>query len=247
MYTYHPELRGLQAGALLRLIPAESRHLVKVRRVRKGEAVGVLDGQGTLASGVFAGSEGAQALVEIREVTQQPQATPRLVLAQALPKGGMMDTIVRHATEIGAAEIVPLYTDHTETHLDTPREAKKVARWQEIALEACKQCGNAWSARIAPPQGLREYLKTPASGLLLTASLEPDRPALYDLLSSRELPERVTYFVGPEGDFSSAEYALLSECGCLPARLSANVLRCETAALYGLSVLDSWRVRGEAS
>jgi len=44
--------------------------------------------------------------------------------------------------------------------------------------------------------------------------------------------------VGPEGDFTPAEYVALSEAGFLPVRLGANVLRAETAAAYILSVVD---------
>ena len=73
-----------------------------------------------------------------------------ITLGQALPKGGFMDAIVRKATELGTARIVPLESERTQVHLEGDRTARKIEKWQTAALEAAKQCGNPWLPEIVP-------------------------------------------------------------------------------------------------
>ena len=46
------------------------------------------------------------------------------------------------------------------------------------------------------------------------------------------------WLIGPEGDFTPAEMSLSQSCGFAPITLGPLVLRCETAAVYALSVLS---------
>ena len=61
-----------------------------------------------------------------------------------------MDLIVQKAVEIGAAEIAPLISDRTIVHLDDETAAQKQTKWQNIAIEAAKQCGQNWLPEYAP-------------------------------------------------------------------------------------------------
>jgi 16S rRNA (uracil1498-N3)-methyltransferase len=51
--------------------------------------------------------------------------------------------------------------------------------------------------------------------------------------------------VGPEGDFTPAELSAAHTAGFVPITLGPLVLRCETAAVYALSVL-SYELGGRA-
>jgi 16S rRNA (uracil1498-N3)-methyltransferase len=68
--------------------------------------------------------------------------------------------------------------------------------------------------------------------------LEAGSRPLIDVLRARSDYQSIVIAVGPEGDFTSGEYAALRQCGFQPVRLGANVLRAETAAAYLLSVVD---------
>jgi 16S rRNA (uracil1498-N3)-methyltransferase len=74
---------------------------------------------------------------------------------------------------------------------------------------------------------------------LLIGSLEPESRPLKSCL--QELRERhigsVGLLIGPEGDFSPREYELAKQAGAIPISYGSRVLRVETAALYGVSVL----------
>ncbi len=108
--------------------------------------------------------------------SQKAKAMPwRITLGQALPLGGAMDSIVRKATEIGVSMIVPLESERTQVHLDGDRSDKKIGKWQTAALEAAKQCGNAWLPRSSPVTRRPPHSWSPSKGydLKLIASLQP--------------------------------------------------------------------------
>ena len=172
-----------------------------------------------------------------------------LVLLQALPKTKAMDVILRMVTEIGISRMQPVYTQQSEVHIPGERVAGKVEKWRATAIEACKQCGLPYLPEVPAPMQLTDWLEqNPADGedLRLVASLEEGARLLLDTLAAIDLPGRIILAVGPEGDFSSAEYKSLNDGGFVPVRLGDNVLRAETASAYMLSVIDQAIRRSEA-
>src|SRR5262249_57746116 len=76
----------------------------------------------------------------------------RLVLGQAIPKGKNMELIVQKAVGIGAAEIAPIISDRTVVQIESESAAAKQSKWQQIAIEAAKQCGQNWLPRVHAPK-----------------------------------------------------------------------------------------------
>lgn len=224
----------LRPGATTATLSAEeSGHLVRSLRARRGDTVVLLDGTGLVAEGRLASADGDAAVVELLKVTRTDAPLPRITLAQAMPKGGTMDDLVRSAAEAGVAEIRPLMTARCEVRLDADRAAAKAERWRDQCVEACKQCGNPWLAHVAAPATFRSWidaLPPPAPGeLRLTASLEIDAtPAARANLAG---VEQVTWLVGPEGDLTPEELASARHAGFRPVSLGPTVLRAENAAL----------------
>ena len=146
--------------------------------------------------------------------------------------------------ELGADAIVPLITARTVVRIEGPADAeRKRERWQQIAQEACKQCGRNRVPRVASPVTVGDALRGDGiRGLPLLASLQPDaRPIKVVLAGEVEttggLPDKVTVLVGPEGDFTPEEIAAFKGAGAVPVTLGPTILRAETAAFYCLSVL----------
>jgi 16S rRNA (uracil1498-N3)-methyltransferase len=168
-----------------------------------------------------------------------------MTLAQAVPKGSTMDEIVRQATELGTARIVPLISERTQVHLDGERAEKKVEKWRTTAIEAAKQCGNPWLPEITPIQKFPDFLATTnADELKLIASLHAGTTTLKQVLASfahkhSRPPRTALWLVGPEGDFSPAEITAAITAGFAPVTLGPLVLRSDTAALYALSILSN--------
>jgi 16S rRNA (uracil1498-N3)-methyltransferase len=167
-----------------------------------------------------------------------------ITLGQALPKGQFMDAIVRKATELGAARIAPLESERTVVHLDDDRSDRKIEKWQLAAIEAAKQCGNPFVPEILPVQTATACMETSRGyDLKLIASLQPGAKSLKSVLASHVAatgapPRKVLWLVGPEGDFTPAEMSRSKTAGFEPITLGPLVLRCETAAVYALSVLS---------
>ena len=173
-----------------------------------------------------------------------------------------MDLIVQKAVEIGAAEIAPLISERTIVDLGPKEAEQKQTKWQQIAIEAAKQCGQNWLPQVHAPRKLKDFFSTVEAGvspasrsvslpgrlpsqfdLRLIGSLQPDASYLKKILADyteqhRDRPTNVLMLVGPEGDFTPAELALAKTNGCLPITLGPIILRVETAAIYCLSVLS---------
>jgi 16S rRNA (uracil1498-N3)-methyltransferase len=217
---------------------------VVVNRARPGDTVVAFDGRGLEWICELTGDKKTGAVLKVR-FSQKAKPLPyEITLGQALPKGSYMDDIVRKATEIGAARIVPLESERTQVHLDGDRSGRKIEKWQVAVLEAAKQCGNPWLPEIAPVQKAAAFLES-AKGydLKLIASLQPGAKSLKSVLAAFQsatgrTPKKVLWLIGPEGDFTPAEMSLSQSCGFEPITLGPLVLRCETAAIYALSVLS---------
>jgi len=99
------------------------------------------------------------------------------------------------------------------------------------------------SGNSAPPDSPAAPAPPSAYDLRLVASLYPGARSLKSVLAShratnRPAPKKALWLIGPEGDFSPAEMAAAVESGFTPITLGPLVLRCETAAIYALSILS---------
>ncbi len=251
--VHFPLPSGAPDPTELTLSPDESHHLISVNRARLGDPVVAFDGRGTEWACELVGDRRQGAQLKVRSTRRAPPLPFSIALGQALPKGAAMDGIVRKATEIGAARIVPLETERTQVHLEADRSDRKVGKWQTAALEAAKQCGNPFLPEVAPVQGLAEFLAASgAADLKLIASLHPGATTLKPVLAAfqaqhNRAPRTATWLIGPEGDFSPDEMSRALAAGFVPVTLGPLVLRCETAAIYALSILSYELMGGESN
>lgn len=206
----------------------EAHHCRDVLRLQPGDELEVFDGRGHAVHCRIESLTKREVRLTSLHRSTTPHLPVRLTLAAAIIKKNM-DFVVQKATELGVAAIVPLVTDLTIARAD------KASRWTEIALEACKQCGNNWLPEISPARPLADFLRAPGEhDLKLVAALQPGAlPAKNVLRPARS----VCVLIGPEGDFTPAEYAAIDAAGFQPITLGPLVLRADTAALYTLSVV----------
>ena len=223
---------------------ADSHHCADVLRLSVGDKVVIFDGQGYEAFAELTEVTRKHTRLSIgnRTLTAKPRCT--ITLAQAVPKARNMDLIIQKAVELGASTVIPILSERTVVRLeDAGDAARKQERWQSIAVEACKQCGQNWTPAIGLPRTTKEFLASPPKAdLILIASLQPDACPVKAVLSAYVaakglLPTSVMVMVGPEGDFTPAETALSKSVGAVAISLGPIILRTETAALYCLSVL----------
>jgi 16S rRNA (uracil1498-N3)-methyltransferase len=229
----------------LTLTGSEAHHARNVLRMQAGDKLVLFNGKGRELTAEIANIGHDE--IRLRKLHQSETAPLRcrIVLGQAIPKGKNMELIVQKAVEIGAAEIAPIISDRTIVQLDSESASQKQAKWQHIAIEAAKQCGQNWLPHVHPPKKLPEFFSTSAQGfdLHLIGSLQPDAQHLKRILETyssehADRPRSVLMLVGPEGDFTPAELALARRQGCQPITLGPIILRVETAAIYCLSIIS---------
>ena len=235
---------GQSRGQLLTLQDGEAHHAIHVLRVRKGETLSVLDGEGQELLCEVADVAKKLVSLNVRERKDVPPLPYELTLFQAIPKGKTMDLIVQKATELGVRRIVPILSERVTVQLEGERIEDKRDKWQHVAIEAIKQCGQRWLPRVETPCSLAEGLRTYKDlDFSLVGSLQPGsrhpREFINAYITERKAPPRtVAIWVGPEGDLTASEIATLTSNGVLPITLGRLVLRCETAAIYCLSVMN---------
>ena len=243
MHRFYIAPENWHPGALL-LTGSEAHHCRTVLRLETADKVVLFNGQGREITAEILSGDAAEIHLRKLHDAQTPPLRCRITLGQAIPKGKNMDLIVQKAVEIGASEIAPILSDRTVVRLDEESAASKQAKWQTVAIEAAKQCGQNWLPQVQTPQPLAQFFKDHRGfDLQLIGSLQSDAVHLKKILSQFESehgdrPRNVLMLVGPEGDFTPAELSLARSHGCRPITLGPVVLRVETASIYCLSILS---------
>jgi 16S rRNA (uracil1498-N3)-methyltransferase len=222
----------------------EGHHAVDVVRVRPGDIVRLIDGEGAEAIArvdAAAHSEAALSIVELR--SHDRRVSVELTVVQALLKGRALDEVVRRCSELGVAEIVPVLTARTIGKISSDTEKSRLARWEAIALAAVKQSRGVFVPRIA---GVSDV--TGICGLIgdydraLVAWEEESETGLRDVLST-PAPSRILLVVGPEGGLAADEVERLVAAGATPVGAGRRVLRADWAAA-AVAVMISYELGG---
>lgn len=226
------------------LTGAEAHHAAQVIRLRVGEMATVLDGRGGEFQCVACAVDRREVSLRVEETIRHEPPACRVRLVQAITKGKSFDLILQKAVELGATEIQPLLTERVVARPDQKEFADKHQKWEQVAIEAIKQCGAAWLPKIEMPAPLGDALIVEREfDLRLVAALgvqaaHPRRVFDGFVSSHQELPKSVSIWIGPEGDFAAGELEEILRSGAKAVTLGRRILRSETAVMAALAVVN---------
>ncbi|MFQ6007015.1 MAG: 16S rRNA (uracil(1498)-N(3))-methyltransferase [Woeseia sp.] len=216
----------------------QANHLSRVLRLRSGQALVVFDGTGGQYHAEVKQIVKDRVLLCVGDRHAREIESPLAVhLIQGISRGGRMDVVVQKSTELGVRRITPVIPEFSVIKLDTKRAASRHTHWLKIARSACEQCGRNTLPEIDMPQTLVSWLAACPVGEKTKIMLDPDRG---ESISSLSAPDGVVeLLVGPEGGLSDQEITHCADAGYRPVALGPRILRTETAALAGISVLQT--------
>lgn len=183
-----------------------------------------------------------------------PSSFPRIILFQWMIKNPKMEQLIRQAAEMGISEIIPVNGERSLFRNEKESYPAKLERWERIIREARQQSGSSIPTGISNPVSLSAAVQIwkDVSGdipenrkiafVLTETPLE--RKTLHEYLgihinAGEDLPVCAALAVGPEGGMTEQEAEILTENNFLKIHFNTNILRSETAALYGIAAIQN--------
>jgi 16S rRNA (uracil1498-N3)-methyltransferase len=154
---------------------------------------------------------------------------PDLWLMFAPIKKARTDFIVEKAVEMGAARIIPVQTEFTNS------ERVRRDRLQAHAIEAAEQCGATYVPEVADLQKLGKVLDLWTADRQIMFCDETQAGAGSRL--ARGTSGSWAILIGPEGGFSRAERTRLAAMtNTHSVSLGPRILRADTAAVAAMAL-----------
>lgn len=214
----------------------DAKHIAKVLRMHAGEKLVACDCQGYDYDCVIESLSDKEVELSVeKRYLSETEPSVSVTLYQAMPKSDKMELIIQKAVELGVSAIVPVQTKRCVSRPDAKSMAKKLERYNRIALEAAKQCGRGRIPQVLPMLDFADAIK---------AMKEDQRAFLFYENSTssfrKELEQgvnSVSIMVGAEGGFEEEEVQKALDLGIASLSLGKRILRCETAPLAALSII----------
>ena len=204
-------------------------YLARVLRASVGQALVVFDGQGFAAQATIRAISKKQTEITITEGQYTPDVRLPITLGLAWIKSDRFDWAIQKATELGVSAIQPLITEFSDRPPKGERLEKKASHWAEILINACEQSGNNWIPELRPLCSI-DQIET-------ALPTHVAHPGSTDTALTTTGHQQL--LIGPEGGFSETEIESLRARQVKPMSLGPTILRAETAAVVGLTLLGS--------
>ena len=218
------------------LPPDEAMHALRVLRLKAGDAMMLMDGQGNYYRAEVTLAHTKPCFYEIKEVLPQERQWQGHVHLAIAPTKMMerMEWMLEKAVEVGVDEITFIHSQFSE------RRLVKISRCDKIAVAATKQSHKAWKPKLNEIVTFEKFIRMPFEGGKYIAHCydEIPRTYLYDELRQAPKQEDALVLIGPEGDFSVSEVKTALACGFKSVHLGKSRLRTETAGLSAVMMMQ---------
>lgn len=247
----HPDKKGL-----VQVEGKDFHYLRQVLRVKAGDMVVLRLADGSLENSTVCkiDDRGKKITLQVCGVGEVLETPPvEYSLFQFIPKPQKLELIVRQATECGVKNIIPVISEYTQKGNVQALSGGRIERLQRIVREARQQSGSPVDTTVFEPvtveqaadlwNKIKEEAGSPeacAGFVLSERGGEDEGPSKGGASSASATPQFVAIFCGNEGGISPDELDFLVKKALLcPVHFSVNILRCETAALYGIAAIQT--------
>lgn len=209
----------------------ESKHCIRVLRLKIGDLIYLTDGIGNLHKTELIDDHPKRCTIKILEVQKEYGKRPFTIHMAVAPTKNISryEWFLEKATEIGIDQITPIICEHSE------RKEVKIARLERVILSALKQSLKTYLPQLSNTTKFNKFINQPFAGQKFIAYCEGEPKLLKNLYSP---DSNVLILVGPEGDFSPQEVEQAIAAGFIPVSLGNNRLRTETAAVAACHTIN---------
>jgi 16S rRNA (uracil1498-N3)-methyltransferase len=219
--------------SIISLDETNSKHIVTVLRMEKGEELLITNGKGKKAQAIIIDDNRKKCTVQISHIEETKPAQPSVTIGISLIKNSSrFEWFLEKATEIGVNEILPLICERTE------KEKFKSERMQQILINAMLQSQQSWLPKMHEPTPFKNLLNTAYSSKMIAHCNDDEKR----LITQSDLNNDCLLLIGPEGDFSKSEIDAAISNGFKAVSLGNTRLRTETAGIVGASLLCARRI-----
>ncbi len=236
---YSPD--ALENKATCELGPDNLKYLKQVMRLKQGDKINIFDGFGCEFEAVIKSYSTKKVFIELGKIIPTAEKKIRITLAQAIPKAGKLDTIVKSVAERGVDVIIPFDAARSVGRIADEKSSLKVGRWQKIAGEAARSSHSSHIAKVSKVSSFVEMISLASDDALrLIFWEEESQKTIKDILKDETITTVKDFFivVGPEGGFSRDEVSMAKEAGFISVSLGKQILKVETAAAVIISILQ---------
>lgn len=217
------------------------RYLKNVLRLKPGDKIYVFDGFGREFEATIEKFSVKAVLLELGKALPPALKEINITLAQAIPKAGKMDVIVKSSSELGVDGIIPFEAARSVGRVAPEKSSAKVTRWKKIALEAARSSHSVYLTRVESVLSFDDMIASaPEKSLKLIFWEEESQKTIRDVLTdgNHDAVKKIFIVVGPEGGFSRDEVEKTQAAGFISVTLGKQILKVETAAAAIIAIIQ---------
>ncbi|MBN2645314.1 MAG: 16S rRNA (uracil(1498)-N(3))-methyltransferase [Desulfuromonadaceae bacterium] len=207
-------------------------------QARCGEILTVQDDQQNFFRARLSFWQQDEARIVPFEAIENPESPVEICVYQALPEKERFEWIVQKLTEIGVVRIVPFTCARSTTLEQRDAGQRKSHRWPDVILRAARQCRRALLPQLDEVRSWQEVLEELADWDVKLLLAEKGMRWSFGEGLGHSRPQRVALLVGPEGGFEEQEVLAAQQRGAVPVQVGPRILRTETAAVVGATLVQ---------
>ncbi len=229
----------IHRGKTLELSNDVAHHIIHGLRLRKNEKIILVDREEKeYLCDIEAVARRKVIVKAVRALDSNAESPVRIALGISLVSTSKLDMIIRHVTELGVSEIIPFQAERSQ--LKCHHVEKRKRRWKEIVKSASQQSGRTRLPQLHDPLPLHDLIAGNDFPLKLVSWEKEEGISLRNIYKEHRETGGIIVLVGPEGGFTEKEVEMAKKKGFLPFSLGPRILRCETAAIVSVALVQHY-------